>query len=60
MLASPLVGMKYKNQRAFPDRDTFIYAMTNFLANPRSRRVIFIIILCDFYHRNAIEWEIIL
>lgn len=40
MLAPPLVGMKYKYQQAFPKRDTFIYAMTNFLVNPTKENAI--------------------
>ena len=34
MLAPPLVGMKYKYQQAFPQKEQFIYNMTNFIANP--------------------------
>lgn len=34
MLAPPLVGMKYKYQQAFREKEKFIYNMANFIANP--------------------------
>ena len=40
MLAPPLVGMKYKYQQAFPQKENFIYNMTNFIATPSKENAI--------------------
>lgn len=40
MLAPPLVGMKYKYQQAFPNKEQFIYNMTNFIATPSKENAI--------------------